>query len=113
MGEIIQFPGIDERKWRELEEAFRRELLRVGAKPAMIDWVLADMKPRVLSAPVSRKFGPYEALTPGAASAVRQVASDMEEYLHDVATALLGQMLAVELELYNAVHSRQSGEGAS
>ena len=50
MGEVVQFPGLDERAWREIESGFEEVMLGNGVSREAIEWILSDIRPRLLAA---------------------------------------------------------------
>jgi hypothetical protein len=99
LAEIIQFPGFDERAWKNAEPEWRVGLLKAGCAPSIIDWVFADVKPRVLSVKTSHTLGPYDGISP---EAVARIGADFQRAFGETATALIGQLLLIEVELYHA-----------
>lgn len=102
MGEVIQFPGFDERTWREIEPTIRKVLLDARGPADMADWVCDDMKNRFLAA------NAQTTLTLETNDHSRQHVTDAVtacvRFMHDATNRMLLQMLRLEIELYGAKH---------
>jgi hypothetical protein len=96
MGEVIQFPGFDERQWLEIETGFRDLMLGHGVSREVIEWILADVKPRVLSAQLSTTIS----ISPDAENPVQEAVTQVSKFMQDATSALILQMLKLEGELY-------------
>ena len=102
MGEIIEFPRSDEQYWKEVEALFRRHLAGRGVTLEAIDWICADVKPRVM--PGNVRLDLREEI-PGCCEAlVSEVTASCLDTLHGAMIAMFGNMLDLELKLYRATH---------
>jgi hypothetical protein len=96
---VIQFPA-DERTWTELSRG-----LREGLSPHMgqqvIEWILADLKPRLMK--ITRSFSYSVQCPPAGCEAVLQEAGKaFEGFLKENTNQWLLQMVRLEAELYGA-----------
>jgi hypothetical protein len=94
MSEVVQFPGIDERMWCGIESNFRNLALGRGIPREAVEWILADIKPRLLSKSALLPMTiPVEAMAP---------VKEVSEFMHRCHDELVGQMFFLEFELYAA-----------
>jgi hypothetical protein len=101
MGEVIQFPGFDERACRDLEVAFEQVMLGNGMPREAIEWILSDIRPRILAGAKSTTFTMSD-VPPAAIEPVQKAVAEVSTFLRKVATDLMGQMFLLEAELYSA-----------
>jgi hypothetical protein len=99
---VIKFPFDDvaERFYRELEPMIRVGLFRIGAPAGMADWIVADMKPRVIAAMKATEAPPVTSheCTP----ALKATVESAIEYYKAMVLGAVGQILLLETELYGA-----------
>jgi hypothetical protein len=99
---VIKFPFDDvaERFYRELEPMIRVGLFRIGAPAGMADWIIADMKPRVIAAMKAAEVPPVTSheCTP----ALKATFDSAIEYYQAMALGAIGQIILLEGELYGA-----------
>ncbi len=100
MGDIIQFPGFDERSWREFEPGLRDTLVTAGADTKAIDWVCADLKKRFLA--VQMQMQPSFAIPQICEHPVKNAVDTCVKFMHEAMNRSLLQMVLLELELYYA-----------
>lgn len=102
MGDVIQFPGFDERAWREFEPTIRSVLKQVGGTAEMADWVCKDMKPRFLAVNLETTL-PLKSTLQSYGDVV-EAAKACTNVMHQATSQMLLQILNLEIELYGAMH---------
>lgn len=103
MGEIVQFPGFDERAWREIEPAIRGALLNAGGPMEMADWICEDIKKRFLAANVRTTL--TLAMNEHSREHVAGAVKACVQLMHDATSRMMLQILELEIELYGAKHA--------
>jgi hypothetical protein len=100
MSEILHFPTLQERSWPEMEREIRSGLSRLNAPHRMVDWIIADMKPRFLEGQnVGRVSVEVE---PQCLAAVRTLFEQLRAFYKKFCVDMFGQLLLLEAELYQA-----------
>jgi hypothetical protein len=100
MGEVVEFPGFDERKWDEIEATFRDYMLGQGMPREAVEWVLADMKPRILAVPNRGTVKLVDLDTSDAVAAIKEAVLRTVAVMRETTSAMLGQIFTIEMELY-------------
>jgi hypothetical protein len=97
---VIQFPAADERAWTEVSRG-----IRDGLSPPMdrqvIDWVLADLKPRFMKITLSFDHS-VQFLPAGCEVILQEAAQAFRQFLDEYTNQWLLQMVLLEAELYAA-----------
>jgi hypothetical protein len=102
MADIINFPSHHERQWPQFEEIFRSMLIQAGMGPEGVDWIIADIKPRLKAVDGELHFsvsGPE-----GSEPAIREAVNKVRQFQLESSNKFLEQMLVLEIELYIALH---------
>ena len=103
MGEIVAFPGFDERVWRRLE-ADGSELLRgLGFSEASATLILSDWKARVVAAVRSFELPvdqPRKGLTPEVCQHLDGILKSAELQVQQLTENLVAQLFVTVCELW-------------
>ncbi len=106
MGEVLEFPGFDERNWRGIEAAVADGLKQCGMPDDGIAWVQSELKRRLLhplrSTTVSIEVPMPAALSPFARDLATTIGKKFQEQYRDILDALTGQIIWAVIELYLA-----------
>ncbi len=118
MAQIIEFPDLTSRQWRDMEPAIEEVLQRAAAPPEMRTEVKTAMKAHVEK--ISKRFdGSVELRLPGhldsdqvetAQAAVRRAVSEVASWFHGIINQMLIDLLRLECELYLARQRASSPE---
>ncbi len=104
MAKVVEFPGFDERIWREYRLGFSKMLTEAGVPDEGIAWVLAELKRRVLTAiPSFRASVPVPTLndaSPPQIDAATIAINAVEEHFRSLINGLVAQLFISLLELY-------------
>jgi hypothetical protein len=94
---VIQSPTADERAWTELSRGLR-EALSPNVAQEVIDWILADLKPRFMK--ITLPFNYSFQCPPGCELILQEAGKAFERFLHEYSNQWLLQMVQLEGELW-------------
>jgi hypothetical protein len=106
MGDIVEFPGFDERAWRAMDDAFRGGLKQCGASDEGTEWILSEWKRRMRLALPSLQFSldvvcPANA-TQGERKLAETVGNAVMDRWRDLLQNVAGQLMLAIVDLYHA-----------
>ncbi len=104
MGEVVEFPGFDERLWREIQFGFANILKRSSVPEEGVAWILSETRRRVDEAiPSLRTSVSVPALADASPQQVEAASIAMkatQEYFSALILGLTGQLVVALCELY-------------
>lgn len=100
---IVSFPTAAERSWPETEVTIRQILLQANAPPSAIDWIIADIKPRVLALDATQRLS--VPCAPESLDGVTAVFDQMKRLLHETTSRAFVELVKIEIELWAAKFS--------
>ncbi len=100
MGDVINFPGINERSWHDLGPQIQDILRDAGAPAACAEWVCADLKPRFLAIQAEQRLS--IPAPPNCERAVNAAVDACAKFFHGVTDRVLLELVKLELELWGA-----------
>lgn len=110
METVVQFPD----KLERYLTAIRTALLSiVGADPAMVDWIITDLRPRLKNLVAIDDFSfflPMESVA-AAGTQMQDLAAKLQQHANNLVNTLVMEMLLIEIDLYFARGSRPPGAG--
>ena len=110
MGDVIQFPGFDERSWNEMEPEIRSGLVNAGTPLEITEWICGDIKKRYLAANVQYTLS--VSATEQSRQDVMDAVNACVRIMHDATSRFLFQIIELEIELYFAKHAGEDRPGA-
>ena len=101
MAEIIEFPRSDEQYWKEIEALFRYYLAKQGVEPEAVEWICADVKPRVMAGKI--RLGTPDNVPECCEALVSEVVAECLDELNAAMIDIFRHLLDLELKLYRAM----------
>lgn len=107
MGEVVDFPGFDERTWREMEDAFSAGLRQCGVSADGTRWIITEWKQRMMEALPSLEVHiavPHPVdVTPRERQIAETVGNAVMSRWRELLQDVVFQLLMVVIDLYYAL----------
>ena len=106
MGDLVQFPGFDEREWLAMETTLIDQLTALGIPGDQAEWIRSEWKQRMLTAMQSLRRSVQvttpAAQTPEAIEFATAAVKETERQFHLIIENLARQLLFAVIELSGA-----------